>query len=279
MMNRTTGIGRGGVALGALILAGMIAPPAFAQDANWTWTRDQTDLSSSTINRTLDVLPTGDAAISARQIYLGDVTSSADANASVLPATTPLDGSADLGHVDASAASYANMYQGQSEVPLSVNMGQYHLGLADVTSTASPTVADPTALNQDRAFANALIADSASGLFTPHDTTASATAMGIEGATASADARASSNIASFEVAALPAELDAASGLYLSNALLGADLTQLSIGGTGATATTGVSLADMSNMGGLDRPVAAASATATGNLGTAMVRFGTLDLGL
>jgi hypothetical protein len=97
--------------------------------------------------------------------------------------------------------------------------------------------------------------------------------------TASAEARAVSNTASFDVAAPPAELVGVdpSGGYVTNAILGADLTQLSIGDGHANAVASVRFEMTGNLGSLDRPLASATATAIGNLGSAVVRTGSLDL--
>ncbi|HJS10499.1 hypothetical protein [Sphingopyxis sp.] len=268
----------------AALAAGLAfgAAPALAWDTvNWTWTSTRTDTSTNTSTSTLNALPTGDMAVQARQIYVGDVRAESDATASVVPTTgTPLEAT-NIGHVESGAAAYANVYTAASEVPLSVDLGQYHVGTIDPTSGATPTIADPTATNANYAYADALIADSANGLFTPHETSALATATGVVDATASTDARAVSNTASLELAAAPAESltgDPTVG-YVTNALMSADLTQLSVGRTDALAVTSVSMANVGSFTGLDRPIASASATAIGNLGTATTRIGTLDLGL
>jgi len=274
---------RGGAASAALILGlGLAASPAMAFDTvNWTWTLTRTDTSTNTSTSNLMALPTGDVAVQARQIYLGDVHAESDSTATVLPAASPLDGPTDLGHVESSAAAYANVYSAASEVPLSVDVGQYHVGRVDPAAGAVPTVADPLATNPNQAYANGLIADVGSGFLTPHQTTATATAVGVTDTTAASSARAVSNTASLELAAPPAELvgaDPTAG-FITNALMSADMTQLSIGGTDARATTSVTMNNASNMGALDRPIASASATAIGNLLSATARVGTLPLGL
>lgn len=273
---------RGTVAVIALATALGGAAPALAFDTvNWTWNLTRTDTSTNSSTSTLTALPTGDMAVQARQIYVGDVRAEADATASIAPVSgTPLDAT-NIGHVESQAAAYANVYTAASEVPLSVDIGQYHVGNIDPLSGATPSAPDPTATNANYAYSNSLIADSASGLFAPHDTSALATATGVVDATASSNARAVSNTATLELAATPAEAltgDPTVG-YVTNALMSADLTQLSMGRTDALAVTSVSMTNVGSFTDLDRPIASASATAIGNLGTAVTRIGTLDLGL
>lgn len=267
-----------GAASAALVVGlGLSAAPTLAFDTtNWTWTLTRTDTGMSNTSSSLTALPTGDMAVQARQIYLGDVHAEADSQGTVLPAASPL-ASTDLGHVDASASAYANVYTAASEVPLSVDVGQYHMGAVAPTSGATPSLVDPTAANANYAYADAMIADAGTGFFTPHQTTASATAVNVTDATASTNARAVSNTASLELASTPPELAGAdpTGGYVTNALMSADLTQLSHGLTDARATTAVTLNSAGSLGGLDRSIASASATAIGNLGTATTRVGTL----
>lgn len=273
---------RGTVAAIALATALGGAAPALAFDTvNWTWNLTRTDTSTNTSTSVLNALPTGDMAVQVRQIYVGDVNAESDATASIAPVTgTPLD-SSNIGHVESEAAAYANVYTAASEVPLSADLGQYHVGAIDPTSGAIPTVTDPTALNANYAYADARMTDAANGLFTPHDTSSLATAVGVVDATASSNARSVSNTATLELAATPAESltgDPTVG-YVTNALMSADLTQLSMGRTDALAVTSVSMTNVGSFTDLDRPIASASATAIGNLGTAMTRTGTLDIGL
>lgn len=271
-----------GAASAALILGlGLMASPAMAFDTvNWSWVLTRTDTSTNTSTSALTALPTGDATLQARQIYLGDVIAQSDGQATALPATTPVDGPSDLGHVESGASAYANVYSAASEAPLSVNLGQFHAGDVSPTSGATPTVADPLATNASHAYADGMIADAGTGFLTPHETLATANAVGIVDATAATDARAVSNTASLELAAAPAELAGAdpTGGYVTNALMATDVTQLSIGRVDATATTSVTLNGADNLGGLDRPIAAATATAIGNLTNVTARVGVLEIG-
>ena len=274
---------RNTAAIGAMTVGLTFTSSAFAQDSvRWTWEKARTDTTAGTVASTLTALPTGDMAVQARQIYVGDIHAQADANASITPAPDTVLGADTLGHVDASATGYANLYSASAEVPLSVSLGQTHNGNIDPASGAVPTASDPLSTDANQAFADARMTDSANGLFTPHETTASASAIGVVDATASSDARSTSNAAQLELAAAPAELAAAdpSGGFVTNALMSADLTQLSIGRTEALATTSISMSNTGGLGALEMPVAAATATSIGNLGTAAVtRVGTLDLGL
>lgn len=270
-----------GAASAALAL-GLMAGPALAFDTvNWSWVLTRTDTSTNVTTSSLAALPTGQAALQARQIYLGDMNARSDGQAMVLPATSPLDGGTDLGHVESSASAYANVYSAGAEVPLSVDVGQFHVGAVDPASGAASAVADPMAANPNYAYADGMTADAGTGLLTPHQTSATANAVGIIDATASSDARAVSNTASLELAAPPAELAGVdpTGGYVTNALMAADLTQLSIGATEAVATTSVTLNNAGNMGALDRPVASATATAIGNLTGVTARVGALVPGL
>lgn len=272
---------RAGAASAALVL-GLMAGPALAFDTvNWSWVLTRTDTSTNVTTSSLVALPTGQATLQARQIYLGDINAQSDGQAIVLPATSPLDGGTDLGHVESGASAYANVYSAGSEVPLSVDVGQFHAGAVDPASGAVPSVADPLAANPNYAYADGMIADAGTGFLTPHQTSATASAVGVIDATASSDARAVSNTTSLELAAPPAELAGAdpTGGYVTNALMAADLTQLSIGATEAVATTSVTLNNAGNMGALDRPVASATATAIGNLAGVTARVGTLVPGL
>lgn len=269
-----------GIASATLALGfGLAATPALAFDTvNWTWTLTRTDTSINTAMSDLSAITTGLTAVQARQIYLGDVHAEADGGASVLPSATPLDGATDLGRVEANAAAYANVYSASSETPLSVDMGQYHTGSVGPASGATPTLADPTAGNPNYAFADAMIADSGTGFLTPHDTTAMATAVDVVDATALAEARAVSNTVNLELAAPVAVLAGVdpSGGYVTNALMSADVTQLSTGLTDARATTGTTLNSASNMGALDRPVSSAASTSIGNFATVVSRVGSLS---
>ncbi len=270
------------VAIGAMGAGLAIAVPAFAQDSvRWTWDLTHTDTRTGTVGSTLTASPTGDMAVQARQIYVGNIHAEADANASITPASGTLLDADTLGHVKANATGYANLYSASAEVPLSVSLGQTHNGNIDPASGAVPTASDPTSTDANQAFADARLTDSANGLFTPHETTAHASANGVVDATASSDARSTSNAAQLELAVVPAELVGAdpSGGYVTNALMSADLTQLSVGRTEALATTSVSMSNTGSLGALAMPVAAASATSIGNLGTAVTRVGTLPLGL
>lgn len=272
---------RAGAASAALVL-GLMAGPALAFDTvNWSWVLTRTDTSTNVTTSSLVALPTGQATLQARQIYMGDINAQSDGQAIVLPATSPLDGGTDLGHMVSSASAYANVYSAGSEVPLSVDVGQFHAGAVEPTSGAVPSVADPLAANPNYAYADGMIADAGTGFLTPHQTSATASAVGVIDATASSDARAVSNTTSLELAAPPAELAGAdpTGGYVTNALMATDLAQLSIGATDATAATSVTLNSASNMGALDRPIASATATAIGNLAGVTTRVGTLVPGL
>ncbi|MBO9712441.1 hypothetical protein [Sphingomonas sp.] len=279
-MKNTTLKNAAGIAAMAAGIA--LATPALAQDSvRWSWDRTRTDTSTKVDTSTLDALPTGDMAVQAAQIYIGNVHAQADAQASIVPVSGTLLEADTLGHVEADASGYANLYTASAEVPMSVSMGQSHVGNIDPASAQVPTASDPTSTDANQAFAEARMTDSANGLFQPHDVTAHANATGIVDATASSEARGTSNAAQLELAAPPAELASAdpTGGYVTNALMSADLTQLSVGRTEAHATTGVSMNNTGALGALDRPIAAATATSIGNLGTATVRIGTLDLGL
>lgn len=280
------------LALGAAAFALCLsASPALAFDTvNWTWDLSRVDTKTSTSTSALTAVPTGDMTVEARQIYIGNVNADADAGATVTPTTTlatPYDAATDLGHVEASSAAYANVYSGGSEVPLTVNLGQYHVGAVDTAALGVPTAADPLATNANHAYADKLIADAAAGLFTPHEMTASATATNVRDATALAESRAVSNSISLELAAAPAEplvtdpvlgADPSAG-FLTNALMASDTTQLSIGHIDARSVSATDITGYAGLGAVDRPLSQATATAIGNLNTSVTRIGTLDQGL
>lgn len=266
------------------LMSGLAAPSASAFDeVYWTWTYNRTDTSTSVDTSTLNTFPTGRTAVEARQIYLGDVNANADSSASVINADIPpFDASTELGHVESRASAYANVFTGGSEVSTLADVSQFHIGDADPTSGATPGVADPLAANPDYAYADKLMGDASTGTMMPHATGATATATA-SNATAASEARAISNTASFEVASAPATpvgIDTGAGIdpaagYVTDAMLTANLTQLSIGDTDSTATTAVDIAGHSNLNGIDRPLASATATSIGNLGTTVTRYGTL----
>ena len=277
-----------GVAAAALIL-GLAATPALAFDTvNWSWTLTRTDTKTSTSTSTLAAFPTGEAAVEARQIFLGNSAAEADGTATTVPsagALTPLDATTGLGRVQASAAGYGNVYSAGSEVPLKASVGQFHLGALNPTSGATPVAVDPlAATNANHAYADKLIADSASGLLAPHATSATANATGVVDATAAAEARAVSNSLSLELAAPSAQpvvsdpvlgtSDPAAG-YVTNAIMSADTTQLSVGSVTSRATSGAQITGYSNLGAIDRPLSSATATSIGNLATKTARIGTL----
>jgi len=275
-----------GTAAGALCL-GLASASALAFDStNWTWDLSRTDTKTSTSTSSLTAAPTGDMTVEAKQIYLGNVNADADAGATVTPpatAVTPLDGPTELGHVEAGAAGYANVYSGSSEVPLTANIGQFHVGAVDPASVSAPGTVDPLATNANHAYADKLIGDVASGVLTPHETTASATAVGVTGATAAAESRAVSNSINLELAAPSAQplvndpvlgVDPSAG-FVTNALMGSDTTQLSVGTVTGRAVSGAELSGYGNLGAVDRPLSSARTTAIGNLNTSTTRIGTL----
>lgn len=268
------------VAIGAITVGLAFAGQASAQDSvRWTWDLSRTTTATHGVDSTLTAAPTGDMAVQAQQAYVGNIHAQADAHASIVPTTGAALDADTLGHVEASATGYANLYSASSEVPLSVSIGQTHNGNIDPASGAVPTASDPTAPNSNQAFAEARLTDSANGLFQPHETTAHANATDIVDATAASEARSTSNAAQLELAAAPSELVSAdpTGGYVTNALMSADLTQLSVGRTEAHATTAVSMSNTGSLGALEIPVAAATSTAIGNLGSAITRVGTLDI--
>ena len=115
-----------GAAACALCL-GLASASALAFDStNWTWDLSRVDTKTSTSTSSLTAAPTGDMTVEAKQIYVGNVNADADGTATV----TPLDGASEVGHVEAGAAGYANVYSGSSEVPLTANIGQFHVGAA-----------------------------------------------------------------------------------------------------------------------------------------------------
>jgi len=277
---------RTGVAVAAITI-GLGFSPAFAFDStNWTWDLSRVDTMTSTSTASLTALPTGSATIESRQIYAGNPYAESDATATVTPTT--LDGPTGLGHVESEALAYGNVHSGSSELPLTADIGQYHVGSINAASGATPSSVDPTVLNGSRAYADKLIVDSTSGLFTPHETSATANAQNVQDATAASLARAVSNSSSLELAYAPAEavsVDALTGVadpsagFVTNGVMVADVTQLSIGHVDSHANTGVSISSYENLGQLDRPIASASATSIGNLATVMARQGTLGTGL
>ena len=270
-----------GVAAAALIL-GLAATPALAFDTvNWSWTLTRTDTKTSTSTSALTAFPTGETAVEARQIFLGNSTAEADGTATVVP----LDPTTGPGHVQASAGGYGNVYSAGSEVPLKASVGQFHVGMVNPTSGATPATIDPLAVtNANHAYADKLIADSASGLISPHQTSATASAVGVIDATAAADARAVSNSLSLELAATTAQpvvsdpvlgtSDPTAG-FVTNAMMSADTTQLSVGSVTGRATSGTQITGYSNLGAIDRPLSSATATSIGNLATKTARIGTL----
>jgi hypothetical protein len=271
-----------------VILMSFIAKPAFAFDeTNWTWTLTRSDTMTSTSASSLTALPTGNATVEARQILLGNPYSESDASATVLPSAT-FDGPTGLGKVESDALAYGNVHSASGEIPLTVSLGQYHVGGIDATSGATPSTADPTAMNGNHAYADKMITDAAAGLYTSHETSATANATSVQDATAASMARAVSNSSSTELAYAPAEpvsMDAMSGVadpsmgYVTNAMLASDVTQLSIGHVDSHANTSVSISGYENLGQVDRPIALASATSIGNLATTIARQGTLDMGV
>ncbi|HWK45042.1 MAG TPA: hypothetical protein VNT30_09990 [Stellaceae bacterium] len=275
-----------GVAVTALYL-GLTSTSVLAFDStNWTWDLSRTDTKTSTSTSSLTAAPTGDMTVESKQIYLGNVNADADGTAIVAPSATavpPLDGTAELGHVEVGAAGYANVYSGASEVPLTANIGQFHVGGVDPAAVAAPGAIAPTATNGGHAYADKLIGDVASGVLTPHETTASARAVGVTNATASAESRAVSNSISLELAAPRAEplvtdpvlgVDPSAG-FVTNGLMTSDTTQLSIGNVTGQAVSGVEISGYGNLGAIDRPLSSAKTTAIGNLNTSTTRIGPL----
>jgi hypothetical protein len=278
----------GAAALGLAV--GAAGTPAMAFDTvNWSWTLTRTDTKTSTSTSALNAFPTGETAVEARQIFLGDSHAEATGTATTVPSASallPLDATTDLGRVEASAAGYGNVYSAGSEVPLKASVGQFHLGAVNPTSAAVPATVDPLATNTNHAYADKLIADSASGLIAPHQTSATATATGVVDATAAAEARAVSNSLSLELAAPAAQPVASDPLlgtvdptagYVTNAIMSADTTQLSVGSITGLATSGTQVTGYSNLGAIDRPLSSAAATSIGNLATKTARIGTLAI--
>lgn len=274
------------LALGTALGLGLLASPALAFDQfTWTLTLTRTDTKTSTSNSTLTAFPTGDVNVEARQIKLGSVHAESTGTASVTP-INPADAMGDPGAVEATAQAYGNVYSASSELAMAANVGQFHAGEINTGTLATPAVPDPAILNANHAYAEKMIADVSSGLISSHQTTATAMATNVTNASALAEARAVSNSVSLELAAAPAEpvtgdlglADPSTG-FVTNGLLAADTTRLSIGRVTGTATSGTDIAGYSNLGGISRPISAANATAIGNLGTVTARIGTLPSGI
>ena len=240
-----------------------------------TWTLTRTDTSTRTSTSNLDALPLGDIAVESRQIYVGDVQSNSDATGIVTPLATasgPFDAGTELGGVEAKADSYANVSSTESAFALSSNVGQFHVGDIDVLSGETPGVPDATATNFNHAYADKLIADNGTGFFTPHQVTATASALDVQNATALSEAMAVSNSASNTMnVADPVQVsfdpNTGDGFVVTDALMTSDLTQLSIGFTDSRATSSVSMNGYDNFAALERPIASSITTSIGNLDT------------
>ncbi|MFC3674051.1 hypothetical protein [Ferrovibrio xuzhouensis] len=269
------------------------APAAMAFDqTRWEWSVTQTDDSTTTRQATLNALPTGLASIDKMQVYVGnpDAQASADSQVTLPASLDPADAMTDLGTVEVGAAAYGNVNASDSTVALNGSIGQFQVGGIDPTA-ADPLATDPLTVdataaasgNTSRLVMETLMNQAATGLITPHQTTASADAVGIKDALVDVEARAVSNSSSLTLTPEPAEaLDPATidpavgGSYplLTDALMTADVTQFSLGDVRTTALgSAQTIGDVSNLGALDRPIMRVNATSIGNLSTASVAVG------
>ncbi len=262
----------------AAALVVTVAAPAMAFDnTSWDWTVSATDTKTGNQTSTLNALPTGQATVDKMQVTVGnsDAQASADSQVTLPASIDPADGMTSLGTVEAAAAAYGNVSSDQSGVAINANIGQFHVGSIDPTVTVDPLAAGTTIAtdgNANHVMAKTLMDQAATGLITPHQTTANADAVGVKDALVDVEARAVSNSSSLILAAEPAvpldatALDPAAYPLVTDAMMTGDVTQFSLGDTAATALgSQQTIGNVSNLGTLDRPVMRATATSIGNL--------------
>src|SRR3546814_9206324 len=123
------------------------------------------------------------------QVYVGnpDAQASADSQVTLPASLDPADAMTDLGTVEVGAAAYGNVNASDSTVALNGSIGQFQVGGIDPTA-ADPLATDPLTVdataaasgNTSRLVMETLMNQAATGLITPHQTTASADAVGID---------------------------------------------------------------------------------------------------
>src|SRR3546814_11797326 len=118
----------------------------------------------------------------------------------------------DLGTVEVGAAAYGNVNASDSTVALNGSIGQFQVGGIDPTA-ADPLATDPLTVdataaasgNTSRLVMETLMNQAATGLITPHQTTASDDAVGIKDAHVAVDTRAVRNYSFPTLTPYPAE--------------------------------------------------------------------------
>src|SRR3546814_16339488 len=118
----------------------------------------------------------------------------------------------DLGTVEVGAAAYGNVNASDSTVALNGSIGQFQVGGIDPTA-ADPLATDPLTVdataapsgNTSRLVMETLMNQAATGLITPHQTPATAEAVGIQAALVDVAARAGRNSPPLTLTPTPAK--------------------------------------------------------------------------
>lgn len=266
-------------ATSALALAATLSTAQAFEPSTWSWSSTIDNATTTDVTSTLNALPSGAVTIDELQMNVGNPSAEASGTGTVTPPAgmDPVDAMTDLGRLSVSAGAYGNVKSAESEVPLNARVGQFSVGGIDPTAaTAEPVVAlDPAAAaaNPNQVVMQQLMDAAASGLVIPHQTSATTDAT-VSNLGADVEGRAISNSSSLTLAAKePTALETtADGTYplATDAIMGAEVTQFSLGDTQSRTTVMQTLDGMSNLGATGQPTASSSATSIGNLSTTKV---------